>query len=108
VAPLDGELRTAPFSRARQRTVGPGASQASLTRKQEELAALSDNTALSDNSVHVVALASNHDIPSSHSGQPAVVVRAVQAVVGAARSHSRLVPCRRLFPRLGRSLPHLA
>jgi hypothetical protein len=47
--------------------------------------------------VHVVALASNHDIPSSRSGQPAVIVRAVQAVVGAARSDSRVPPCQRLF-----------
>jgi pimeloyl-ACP methyl ester carboxylesterase len=60
-------------------------------RMQDELATLSDN------SVHVVALASNHDVPSSRSGQPSVVIRAVQAVVGAARSHTRLPPCRRLF-----------
>ena len=58
---------------------------------QDELARLSDN------SVHVVALGSNHDVPSSHSGQPSVVIRAVQAVVGAARDHARLPPCRRLF-----------
>jgi pimeloyl-ACP methyl ester carboxylesterase len=60
-------------------------------RMQDELAALSEN------SVHVVALASNHDVPSSSSGQPSVIVRAVQAVVGAARSHARLPRCRRLF-----------
>lgn len=60
-------------------------------RMQDELAGLSDN------SVHVVALASNHDIPSSRSGQPAVVIRAVDAVVTAARSHTRLPPCRRVF-----------
>ena len=58
---------------------------------QDELAGLSDN------SVHVVALDSNHDVPSSHSGQPPVVIRAVQEVVGAARDHTRLPPCRRLF-----------
>jgi pimeloyl-ACP methyl ester carboxylesterase len=58
---------------------------------QDELAALSDN------SVHVVALASNHDVPSSRSGQPSVIIRAVRAVVGAARSHARLPPCERLF-----------
>jgi len=58
---------------------------------QDELAALSEN------SVHVVALASSHDIPSPRSGQPSVIVRAVQAVVGAARSHTSLPPCRRLF-----------
>jgi hypothetical protein len=57
-------------------------------RMQDELAALSEN------SVHVVALASNHAVPS---GQPSVIVRAVQAVVDAARSHVRLPPCRRLF-----------
>ena len=55
---------------------------------QDELAALSEN------SVHVVALASDHDVPS---GQPSVIVRAVRAVVVAARSHARLPPCRRLF-----------
>jgi len=58
---------------------------------QDELAALSDN------SVHVVALASDHDVPSLGSGQPSVVVRAVRAVVSAARSRARLPPCRRLF-----------
>jgi pimeloyl-ACP methyl ester carboxylesterase len=60
-------------------------------RTQDELAALSEN------SVHVVALASDHDVPSSGSGQPSVIVRAVQAVVGAARRHARLPRCRRLF-----------
>jgi pimeloyl-ACP methyl ester carboxylesterase len=55
---------------------------------QDELAALSDN------SVHVVALRSSHDIPS---GQPSVIVRAVQGVVRAARTHERLPRCRRLF-----------
>ena len=60
-------------------------------RMQDELAGLSDNN------VHVVALASNHDVPSSHSGQPSVVIRAIQAVVGAARDHTRLPPCRQLF-----------
>lgn len=60
-------------------------------RMQDELAALSDN------SVHVVALTSNHDVPSSHSGQPSVIISSVQAVVGAARSHARLPPCQRVF-----------
>jgi pimeloyl-ACP methyl ester carboxylesterase len=58
---------------------------------QDELAGLSDN------SVHVVALRSNHDVPSSHSGQPSVVVRAVQAVLRAAREGTRLPPCSRIF-----------
>ena len=68
---------------------------------QDELAALSDN------SVHVVALASNHDVPSSHNGQPSVIVRAVQAVVGAARSHARLPSLPASVQRLRRSL-HVA
>ena len=58
---------------------------------QDELAGLSDD------SVHVVALGSNHDVLSPGSGQPAVVVSAVQAVVRAARRHTRLPPCARLF-----------
>jgi hypothetical protein len=60
-------------------------------RMQDELATLSDN------SVHLVALASNHGVPSSRTGQPSIVIRAVQAVVDAARHHTRLPPCRRLF-----------
>jgi hypothetical protein len=51
-------------------------------------------SALSGNSVHVVALASDHDVPTR---QPAVIVRAAQAVVAAARAHQPLPPCRRLF-----------
>jgi pimeloyl-ACP methyl ester carboxylesterase len=58
---------------------------------QDELARLSDN------SVHVVALSSNHDVPSSDSGQPSVIVSAVKAVVRAAREHSRLPPCSKIF-----------
>jgi pimeloyl-ACP methyl ester carboxylesterase len=61
------------------------------SRMQDELAGLSDN------SVHVVALRSDHDVPSAHSGQPSVVVGAVQAVVRAARERNRLTPCRRIF-----------
>ena len=57
---------------------------------QNELAGLSRN------SVHVVALDSNHDVPSSDSGQPSVVIRTVQAVVGAARDHAPLPSCRRV------------
>jgi pimeloyl-ACP methyl ester carboxylesterase len=60
-------------------------------RMQDELAGLSRN------SVHVIALGSNHDVPSSHSGQPSVIVRTVQAVVGAVRDHGRLPRCRSLF-----------
>jgi pimeloyl-ACP methyl ester carboxylesterase len=57
---------------------------------QEELAALSSDH------LHVVALRSGHFVQRSE-GQPAVVVRAVEAVVRAAREHTRLPPCRRLF-----------
>jgi pimeloyl-ACP methyl ester carboxylesterase len=60
-------------------------------RMQDELARLSDN------SVHVVALRSNHEVPSSRSGQPSVVVGAVEAVVHAAREGTRLPPCSRIF-----------
>jgi len=60
-------------------------------RMHDELAALSDN------SVHVIALRSNHDVPSPQSGQPSVVISAVQAVVRAAREHTRLPQCQDLF-----------
>jgi len=52
---------------------------------------------LSDNSVHVTALRSNHYVPSSRNGQPSVVISAVQAVVQAARNGNRLAPCSRIF-----------
>ena len=66
---------------------------------QDELAALSSDH------VHVVALRSDHWIQirrfsrgdTEIDGQPDVVVRAVRAVVQAARDHARLPPCRRLF-----------
>jgi pimeloyl-ACP methyl ester carboxylesterase len=61
------------------------------SRMQDELAGLSDN------SVHVVALRSDHDVLSAHSGQPSVVVGAVQAVVRAARERTHLPPCPRIF-----------
>jgi pimeloyl-ACP methyl ester carboxylesterase len=64
-------------------------------RMQDEVAALSEN------SVHVVALASDHDVLSPRTGQPSVIVRAVHAVVGAARGHAPLPPCRRLFSGSG-------
>jgi pimeloyl-ACP methyl ester carboxylesterase len=64
-------------------------------RMQDELAALSND------SVHVIALRSNHDVASAHSGQPAVVVAAVRAVVRAARDGTRLPPCSRGFGGAG-------
>jgi len=61
------------------------------TRMQDELAALSTDH------LHVVALRSDHFVQALDDGQPDVVVRAVAAVVRAARSRTRLPPCRRLF-----------
>jgi pimeloyl-ACP methyl ester carboxylesterase len=66
---------------------------------QDELAALSTDH------VHVVALRSDHFVQIGRfhrgdqeiDGQPEVVIRAVQAVVRAARDHTHLPPCRRLF-----------
>lgn len=60
-------------------------------RMQAELARLSQN------SVHVVALRSRHDVPLAGRGQPPVVIRAAQAVVQAARDGTPLPPCGRLF-----------
>ena len=60
------------------------------TTMQDELAALSPNH------VHVVALRSDHFVQRAE-GQPGVVVRAVSAVVRAAREHALLPPCRELF-----------
>ena len=56
-------------------------------RMHDELAGLSDN------SVHVIALRSNHDVPSPHRCQPSIVISAAQAVVRAAREHTRLPQC---------------
>jgi Alpha/beta hydrolase family len=61
------------------------------TRMQDELAALSGDR------VHVVATRSGHFVQSYADGQPAVVVRAVRAVVDAARRHEPLPACRALF-----------
>jgi hypothetical protein len=57
---------------------------------QDELAALSDDH------IHVVALRSDHSVQGPE-GQPRVVIRAVQAVVRAAREHAHLPSCTRLF-----------
>lgn len=73
--------------------IGPKLTRA-LSRQwammQDELAALSSDH------LHVVALRSGHSVQRSD-GQPDVVVRAVQAVVRAARDRARLPPCGRLF-----------
>ena len=60
------------------------------TRFQAELAALSSNH------MHVVALRSDHFVQGPD-GQPDVVLRAVRAVVSAARTHAALAPCSQLF-----------
>jgi pimeloyl-ACP methyl ester carboxylesterase len=64
-----------------------------------------EHAALSSDKVHVVALGSDHWVQIRRfsrgnqriDGQPDVVIRAVQAVVRAARDHTQLPPCRRLF-----------
>lgn len=58
---------------------------------QERLAALSGD------SVHVVALRSDHVVQSRLTGQPEVVVRAVRAVVDAEREAAGLAACARIF-----------
>jgi pimeloyl-ACP methyl ester carboxylesterase len=52
---------------------------------------------LSTDSVHVIALRSDHFVQSFLTGQPEVVVHAVRAVVGAARGGRPLPSCARLF-----------
>ncbi|MGZ4279445.1 MAG: alpha/beta fold hydrolase [Solirubrobacteraceae bacterium] len=61
------------------------------TTMQDELAALSSDH------VHVVALRAGHFVQRDLNGQPDVVIRAVDAVVRAARAHQRLPACRPLF-----------
>jgi pimeloyl-ACP methyl ester carboxylesterase len=70
-----------------------------VTRRVERawLAMQSELARLSSDSVHVVATQSGHAI-QSNLGQPAVVIRAIGAVMGADRRHERLPPCRELFP----------
>jgi pimeloyl-ACP methyl ester carboxylesterase len=58
------------------------------TTMQDELAALSSDR------VHVIALHSEHFVQH---WQPQVVIRAVQAVVDAARANASLPPCPRVF-----------
>jgi pimeloyl-ACP methyl ester carboxylesterase len=60
------------------------------TTMQDELAQLSSNH------LHVIALRSDHFIQRID-GQPDVVIRAVEAVVHAAREHTNLPSCRQLF-----------
>jgi pimeloyl-ACP methyl ester carboxylesterase len=55
-----------------------------------------DLARMSTNSVHVVADLSHHDV-ISFAGQPELVVKAVRAVVTAARTHMHLRACSALF-----------
>jgi pimeloyl-ACP methyl ester carboxylesterase len=64
-------------------------------RMQDELARMS-----SDN-IHVIALRSGHFVALAGIGQPGVVIAAVLAVVRAARTHTHLAPCTRLFHSTG-------
>jgi pimeloyl-ACP methyl ester carboxylesterase len=62
---------------------------------QDELAALSDD------SVHVVATRSGHFVQSPADGQPGIVIRGVRAAATAARDHTALPACARIFPGAG-------
>jgi hypothetical protein len=59
---------------------------------QDELASLSSDHA------HAVATRSGHFVQTA---QPTVVIRAVDAVLAAARNHARLAPCSHIFARSG-------
>ena len=65
---------------------------------QTELAALSTDHA------HVLAMRSDHFI---YRDQPALVVRAIRAVVRAVRDMAPLPPCEQVFTGPGVSLPQL-
>lgn len=69
------------------RLIGPV--QRLWLQMQDELASLSSDH------VHVVALRSGHFVQDE---QPLAVIRAVRAVVHAARTNTHLPPCPRLFP----------
>jgi pimeloyl-ACP methyl ester carboxylesterase len=56
-----------------------------------------DLAALSKDSMHVIALRSGHFVQRPLDGQPIVVIRAIRAVVHAARTSTRLPPCPRVF-----------
>jgi hypothetical protein len=61
---------------------------------QEELSRLSTD------SVHIIALRSDHFVQSFLTGQPDVVIRAVRAVVDADRADRPLPSCAHIFRRL--------
>jgi hypothetical protein len=65
------------------------------TTMQNELAKLSSDH------VHVIALRSGHFVQRSTNGQPDVVIAAVLAIVHAARTHTQLPACPRVFHAAG-------
>jgi pimeloyl-ACP methyl ester carboxylesterase len=60
-----------------------------------------DLARLSTDSVHVIALKSDHFVQSFLTGQPDLVIHAVRDVVRAARAERSLPPCRQLFEGRG-------
>lgn len=56
-----------------------------------------DLATLSNESVHIVALRSDHFVQDRFGGQPDVVIRAVREIVRAHRSKTGLAPCARIF-----------
>ena len=83
---------TARHDESWRRLLSPGLRRHLTDCGQDEL------TALSSNHLHVVALRSDHFV-QRFDGQPDVVIRAVQAVVRAARDHTCRPPRRLLFRR---------
>ena len=81
---------TARHDESWRRLLSPGLRRHLTDCGQDEL------TALSSNHLHVVALRSDHFM-QRFDGQPDVVIRAVQAVVRAARDHTCRPPRRLLF-----------
>ncbi len=56
-----------------------------------------DLARLSSDSVHAIALRSDHFVQSSSTGQPRVVIHAVRSLVRAARAEHGLPRCARVF-----------
>jgi pimeloyl-ACP methyl ester carboxylesterase len=103
---LDAKIRTlggvplAVITHGVPEAVGPGPKPPARTIRQGERmwSTLQDElAAMSSDHVHVVALRSGHFIHGPVDGQPWVVIRAVRAVVDAARTGDRLPPCPRVF-----------
>ena len=76
-----------------------------LVLDQTWLSLQDDLARLSTDAVHVIATTSPHAVMSPL-GQPPLVVEAIRRVVRAARTHSRLPPCERVFRHLGGKCVH--